>query len=143
MLISQYFPRHLRQRSMSVRNTRAQFQTLISVTFACRLHRNINPRPRLGTIMRKARWLGIFALAFITTFVNKECLCQSESLLRVGKGINVFIRYGYLSISMKVISYNDTERWIFKEVISNFTSRTKQQIHCSNNSSSQLGIYFR
>ncbi|CRK89098.1 CLUMA_CG002531, isoform A [Clunio marinus] len=65
--------------------------------------------------MRKERWLGIFALAFIITITTKECFGQSESLLRVGKSINVFIRYGYLSISMKVISYNDTERWIFKE----------------------------
>lgn len=69
--------------------------------------------------MRNVRWLGILALAFITLFVTKECSCQSESLLRVGKGINVFIRYGYLSISMKVISYNDTERWIFKEPTKN------------------------
>lgn len=65
--------------------------------------------------MSDARWLGIFALAFITALTTKECSGQSESLLRVGKAINVFIRYGYLSISMKVISYNDTERWIFKE----------------------------
>lgn len=70
-------------------------------------------------IMRNTRLLGIFALAFITTFNTKECLGQSESLLRVGKAINVFIRYGYLSISMKVISYNDTERWIFKEPTKN------------------------
>lgn len=40
---------------------------------------------------------------------------KSESSLRVGNSINVFVRYGYLSISMKVISYNDTERWLFKE----------------------------
>lgn len=78
-----------------------------------RLHQS-TPRHR-ANIMRDARWLGIFALAFITTFTTKECSGQSESLLRVGKAINVFIRYGYLSISMKVISYNDTERWIFKE----------------------------
>jgi hypothetical protein len=75
--------------------------------------------------MRNARWLGIFALAFITTFTNKECSAQSESLLRVGKAINVFIRYGYLSISMKVISYNDTERWIFKE-----PTRNVFQVRC-------------
>lgn len=38
-----------------------------------------------------------------------------ESQLRVGKAVNIFLRYGYLSKSMKVISYNDTERWLFKE----------------------------
>lgn len=69
--------------------------------------------------MKNARWSGMFALAFIVTFTTKDCSGQSESLLRVGKAINVFIRYGYLSISMKVISYNDTERWIFKEPTKN------------------------
>lgn len=69
--------------------------------------------------MKNSRLLGIFALAFITAFTTKECSGQSESLLRVGKAINVFIRYGYLSISMKVISYNDTERWLFKEPTKN------------------------
>lgn len=78
--------------------------------------------------MKNARWLGIFALAFITTFNTKECSGQSESLLRVGKAINVFIRYGYLSISMKVISYNDTERWIFKEPTKNIFQVFQQKI---------------
>lgn len=40
---------------------------------------------------------------------------KAESTLRIGNSVNVFVRYGYLSISMKVISYNDTERWLFKE----------------------------
>lgn len=44
---------------------------------------------------------------------------KTESRLRVGKAINVFVRYGYLGISMKVISYNDTERWLFKEPTNN------------------------
>lgn len=44
---------------------------------------------------------------------------KTESRLRVGKSINVFVRYGYLGISMKVISYNDTERWLFKEPTNN------------------------
>lgn len=86
---------------------------------ACRLQFILSPHRPATYIMKNARWLGIFALAFITTFNTKECCGQSESLLRVGKAINVFIRYGYLSISMKVISYNDTERWIFKEPTKN------------------------
>lgn len=86
--------------------------------FCCRLHSSFPPQTCTYS-MKNARWLGIFALAFITTFNTKECCGQSESLLRVGKAINVFIRYGYLSISMKVISYNDTERWIFKEPTKN------------------------
>ncbi|XP_037912407.1 torso-like protein [Hermetia illucens] len=38
-----------------------------------------------------------------------------ESQLRIGKSVNIFVRYGYLSISMRVISNNDTEEWLFKE----------------------------
>lgn len=70
-------------------------------------------------IMTRSKWLSLLALALISAFTVKECTAQSESLLRVGKAINVFVRYGYLSISMKVISYNDTERWIFKEPTKN------------------------
>ncbi|XP_052865417.1 torso-like protein [Anopheles cruzii] len=47
------------------------------------------------------------------------CTGQRESQLRLGKAVNVFLRYGYLSISMKVISYNDSERWLFKEPTNN------------------------
>lgn len=39
--------------------------------------------------------------------------------LRLGKAVNLFIRYGYLSISMKVISHNDSETWLFKEPTKN------------------------
>lgn len=70
--------------------------------------------------MTRSKWLSLLAIAFISiAFTTKDCVGQSESLLRVGKAINVFVRYGYLSISMKVISYNDTERWIFKEPTKN------------------------
>lgn len=54
----------------------------------------------------------------LALFMLASDLCfggSHESQLRIGKAINIFIRYGYLSISMKVISYNDTERWLFKE----------------------------
>lgn len=56
-------------------------------------------------------------LGFLTliVFIGDLCFGKIESRLRVGKAINVFVRYGYLGISMKVISYNDTERWLFKE----------------------------
>lgn len=69
--------------------------------------------------MTRSKWLSLLAIAVVTIATTKECFGQSESLLRVGKAINVFVRYGYLSISMKVISYNDTERWIFKEPTKN------------------------
>lgn len=56
-------------------------------------------------------------LLFIVTF--NSFIIGIESQLRLGKAVNIFIRYGYLSISMKVISYNDTERWLFKEPTKN------------------------
>lgn len=42
-----------------------------------------------------------------------------DGQLRLGKAVNLFIRYGYLSISMKVISHNDSETWLFKEPTKN------------------------
>lgn len=69
--------------------------------------------------MKHCKLLSILALTFVLTLTSKNCSGQIESQLRVGKAINVFIRYGYLSISMKVISYNDTERWLFKEPTKN------------------------
>lgn len=82
-------------------------------------------------IMCKVRWLRLMALAIITLTITSTppCAGQSESLLRVGKAINVFIRYGYLSISMKVISYNDTERWIFKEPTRNVFQVRKRRVN--------------
>lgn len=61
----------------------------------------------------------IIGFTSIFLLINRMCLGKDESRLRVGKTINVFVRYGYLGISMKVISYNDTERWLFKEPTNN------------------------
>lgn len=57
----------------------------------------------------------VFGLLALVLGVTHICIGKSESQLRLGKAVNIFIRYGYLSISMKVISYNDTETWLFKE----------------------------
>lgn len=41
-----------------------------------------------------------------------------ESHLRIGKALNIFMRFGYLGISVHVIPYNDTTeevRWLFRE----------------------------
>lgn len=79
--------------------------------------------------MKHCKLLSILALTFLLTLTSKNCSGQIESQLRVGKAINVFIRYGYLSISMKVISYNDTERWLFKEPTKNVFQVSLMQIH--------------
>ncbi|XP_062126688.1 torso-like protein [Drosophila sulfurigaster albostrigata] len=71
------------------------------------------PRPRLFWL-----WLWLLTLATIVLAVSGS----RESQLRIGKAINIFLRYGYLGISMRVIPYNDSaesERWIFKEPTKN------------------------
>lgn len=35
--------------------------------------------------------------------------------LNIGRAINLFSRYGYLSISMRVVPRNDSEVWLFRE----------------------------
>lgn len=64
-----------------------------------------------------SRCTSLLALTFYAAFFT--CFMEAEGQLRLGKTVNIFIRYGYLSISMKVISYNDTERWLFKEPTKN------------------------
>lgn len=61
----------------------------------------------------------IIGLVSLLLMIGDLSYGKTESRLRVGKSINVFVRYGYLGISMKVISYNDTERWLFKEPTNN------------------------
>ncbi|XP_063384852.1 torso-like protein [Cydia fagiglandana] len=43
------------------------------------------------------------------------CAASLDSELGVGKAINIFMRYGYLSICMRVVPRNDTEGWVFRE----------------------------
>lgn len=59
--------------------------------------------------------IAVSVLLSLCLLMNTIYSGKIESRLRVGRTINVFVRYGYLGISMKVISYNDTERWLFKE----------------------------
>lgn len=68
------------------------------------------------TLLFKIVIVGVLSLFLL---INSIYSGKIESRLRVGRTINVFVRYGYLGISMKVISYNDTERWLFKEPTNN------------------------
>ncbi|TDG51958.1 hypothetical protein AWZ03_001628 [Drosophila navojoa] len=62
---------------------------------------------------------GLFRLWLLTLGLLVLAASGSrESQLRIGKAINIFLRYGYLGISMRVIPLNESsesERWIFKE----------------------------
>ncbi|XP_037952104.1 torso-like protein [Teleopsis dalmanni] len=65
---------------------------------------------------------GVFGLALFTLMCNFSCGAGRESQLRIGKAINVFVRYGYLGISMRVVPYNDsyeTDKWLFREPTKN------------------------
>ncbi|XP_068623048.1 torso-like protein isoform X1 [Battus philenor] len=54
-----------------------------------------------------------------TVLLLAVALCRAattlDSELGVGKAINIFMRYGYLSICMRVVPRNDTDGWVFRE----------------------------
>ncbi|CAB0034955.1 unnamed protein product [Trichogramma brassicae] len=45
----------------------------------------------------------------------QTALTQTSQNPRLGAAVNVFSRYGYLSISLRVVPRNDTDSWIFRE----------------------------
>ncbi|XP_017486495.1 PREDICTED: torso-like protein isoform X2 [Rhagoletis zephyria] len=60
----------------------------------------------------------LWLVALIFVACNISLGGTRESQLRIGKAINIFVRYGYLGISMRVIPYNDSfevDKWLFKE----------------------------
>ncbi|EDW97903.1 torso-like protein [Drosophila yakuba] len=64
-------------------------------------------------------WPGLFWLLTLALLADGG---RRESQLRIGKAINIFLRYGYLGISMRVIPLNDNsepDRWVFKEPTKN------------------------
>ncbi|XP_054265023.1 torso-like protein [Macrosteles quadrilineatus] len=57
-------------------------------------------------------------LALTLLWLLSLTLSQADAQIRVGGAINLFGRYGYLSISMKVVPRNDTDQtWLFREPI--------------------------
>ncbi|CAH0746749.1 unnamed protein product [Diatraea saccharalis] len=63
--------------------------------------------------------ISIGVMVRIVTALLVVALCRAatalDSELGVGKAINIFMRYGYLSICMRVVPRNDTESWVFRE----------------------------
>lgn len=58
----------------------------------------------------------LFVLATAFTVDSEGVQDSYDSQLKVGRSIDIFTRYGYLSLSMKVVPRNDTDpRWIFRE----------------------------
>ncbi|KAH0950597.1 hypothetical protein HN011_007900 [Eciton burchellii] len=56
----------------------------------------------------------LFFLAWTLALLIGSRVTRSQRP-RLGGAVNVFSRYGYLSISMRVVPRNDTETWIFRE----------------------------
>ncbi|GBP12173.1 Torso-like protein [Eumeta japonica] len=68
--------------------------------------------------VRRNAFLGPDQLTLLIVVTCATLSSSRESQLRVGKALNVFVRFGYLGISMRVIPTNDTSedvRWLFKE----------------------------
>ncbi|GBP71236.1 Torso-like protein [Eumeta japonica] len=66
----------------------------------------------------RARRVMFRAPAALLALVALAALVRVRSLdaeLGVGKAINIFMRYGYLSICMRVVPRNDTDSWVFRE----------------------------
>ncbi|CAK9825115.1 Torso-like protein [Anthophora retusa] len=54
-------------------------------------------------------------LAWTVALLAAAQLGNGSQRPRLGGAVNIFSRYGYLSISMRVIPRNDTDTWIFRE----------------------------
>lgn len=55
-------------------------------------------------------------LAAESTATSSSASAPETDQLRAGRGINLFSRFGYLSISMRVVPRNDSDRsWLFRE----------------------------
>ncbi|XP_015118950.1 torso-like protein [Diachasma alloeum] len=59
-------------------------------------------------------WKRVRFLVLAAVVIARIHLINSQNP-RLGGGVNIFSRYGYLSISMRVVPRNDTEPWIFRE----------------------------
>ncbi|KOX76846.1 Torso-like protein [Melipona quadrifasciata] len=54
-------------------------------------------------------------LAWTIVLLAGAPLSNGSQRPRLGGAVNIFSRYGYLSISMRVVPRNDTDTWIFRE----------------------------
>ncbi|XP_015602217.1 torso-like protein [Cephus cinctus] len=59
-------------------------------------------------------WEGLRFLLVVVAIVANVHVIDSQKP-QLGGAVNVFSRYGYLSISMRVVPRNDTDTWIFRE----------------------------
>jgi hypothetical protein len=71
---------------------------------------------KLCVAVEEAEMWGRAVLVVLTAVVAACGPLGEQQQLHVGGAINLFSRYGYLSISMRVVPRNDTDpTWIFRE----------------------------
>ncbi|KAL0272817.1 UNVERIFIED_CONTAM: hypothetical protein PYX00_005648 [Menopon gallinae] len=64
--------------------------------------------------LRRLRLIDVRLIAILALLASGTA--RGEGELRLGGAINLFSRYGYLSISMKVVPRNDTDsKWLYRE----------------------------
>ncbi|XP_058789207.1 torso-like protein [Phymastichus coffea] len=60
-------------------------------------------------------WKGRTQLVLVVLVLVVRLRLSEQQKPRLGGAVNVFSRYGYLSISMRVVPRNDSDTWIFRE----------------------------
>ncbi|KAG5892232.1 hypothetical protein JTB14_022297 [Gonioctena quinquepunctata] len=77
----------------------------------------------------RAQLIVLLVAALTTTSTTEANQDSEESQLKVGRSIDLFTRYGYLSLSMKVVARNESD-WIFREpTINIFTDLDRYATH--------------
>ncbi|XP_065343832.1 torso-like protein [Cloeon dipterum] len=54
-------------------------------------------------------------LLAVALVVGAAVLAAPEQTLNIGRAMNLFTRYGYLTLSMRVVPRNDSKVWLFRE----------------------------
>lgn len=63
-----------------------------------------------------SRAICVILVGLTTSVTSSNASTEADPGLKVGRAINIFSRYGYLSLSMKVVPRNDSNpHWIFRE----------------------------
>ncbi|ERL92003.1 torso-like protein isoform X1 [Dendroctonus ponderosae] len=86
-------------------------------------------------------WTGARLLVLLVTALATYGDVGDENQLKVGRSIDIFTRFGYLSLSMKVVPRNDSD-WIFREpTIDVFNEVYQYSIQPDHSSRSQRKVF--
>lgn len=91
------------------------------------------------SLLSRPHWVWIVLLLFVHSESSDSRSSSGEGshLVIPGQVIHLFPRYGYLSLSMRVVPRNDSQNWIFleptKDVVLKSTARIQEQSFASLN----------